>query len=83
MTSSSDEKLERARELAADHVINCPKTPDGDAEVPRITRGRGADLAVEVGGPATSNKTLNAVRFDRRISLMGILTGYEGTSARG
>lgn len=43
-----------------------------------LTDGLGADLAVDVGGPGTLNATLRAVRHDGRISLMGVLTGFEG-----
>lgn len=78
ITSSSDEKLERARALGADETVNYARTPDWDAEVLRLTDGLGADLAVDVGGPATLNRTLNAVRADGRISLMGVLTGFSG-----
>ena len=40
-----------------------------------LTDNIGVDHAVEVGGPGTLNKTLNAVRFAGSISLMGVLTG--------
>ncbi|NYT22229.1 NAD(P)-dependent alcohol dehydrogenase [Alcaligenaceae bacterium] len=78
ITSSSDEKLARARALGADECINYRQVPDWENEVLRLTDGKGADLAVDVGGPATLNKTLMAVRFGGRISLMGVLTGYDG-----
>lgn len=78
ITSSSDEKLERARKLGADHLINYRNTPDWADEVLRLTQGIGADLAVDVAGPATLNSTLKAVRHGGRISLMGVLTGFEG-----
>ncbi|MBS1072867.1 NAD(P)-dependent alcohol dehydrogenase [Gluconobacter cerinus] len=78
MTSSSDEKLERALALGADHLINYRTVPDWENEVLRLTDGLGADLAVDVAGPATLNKTLKATRLGGRISLMGVLTGFEG-----
>lgn len=78
ITSSSDEKLERARALGADHLINYRRRPDWEVEVLRLTDGVGADLAVDVAGPATLSRTLAATRFDGRISLMGVLTGFEG-----
>lgn len=78
ITSSSDEKLERARALGADAVINYSRTPDWEDEVLRLTDGVGADLAVDVAGPATLNRTLKATRYDGRISLMGVLTGFDG-----
>ncbi|MGY8605528.1 zinc-dependent alcohol dehydrogenase family protein [Gluconobacter cerinus] len=78
MTSSSNEKLERAKTLGADHLINYRSVPDWENEVLRLTDGLGADLAVDVAGPATLNKTLKATRLGGRISLMGVLTGFEG-----
>ena len=53
LTSSSDEKLERARALGADHVINYRRQPEWQNAVLEFTDGKGADHAVEVGGPDT------------------------------
>lgn len=78
ITSSSDEKLARARALGADETINYRTTPDWAPAVVALTDGLGADLAVDVGGPGTLNSTLKAVRHGGRISLMGVLTGFEG-----
>lgn len=78
LTSSSDAKLEIARTLGADEVINYSKTSNWDEEVLRRTGGRGADMAIEVGGPDTLNKSLNAVRISGAISIMGTLTGMAG-----
>lgn len=78
ITSSSDDKLERAKALGADHLINYRKTPAWEEEVLRLTDGLGADLAVDVAGPATLNQTLKATRHGGRISLMGVLTGFDG-----
>ena len=78
LTSSSDEKLERARALGADETINYRATPDWAGEVLARTGGAGVDMAVDVGGPATLNSTLVAVRHGGRISLMGVLTGVSG-----
>jgi NADPH:quinone reductase-like Zn-dependent oxidoreductase len=61
-TSSSDEKLARARKLGADVGINYRSTPDWDAAVKDATGGRGADIIVETGG-ATLPKALSAVAF--------------------
>ena len=78
ITSSSDEKLARARALGADETINYRMKPDWSDEVLTLTDGVGADLAIDVGGPGTLNSTLKAVRPDGRISLMGVLTGFGG-----
>lgn len=78
ITSSSDEKLARARELGADETINYKTTPDWEREVFRLTAKRGADHVVELGGAGTLQKSLDAVRYGGRISLIGVLTGFEG-----
>jgi NADPH:quinone reductase-like Zn-dependent oxidoreductase len=78
ITSSSDAKLDQAQALGADHVINYAVRPDWEEEVVRLTGGAGADLSVDVAGPATLSKTLRATRFGGRVSLMGVLTGFDG-----
>ncbi|WP_027132805.1 zinc-dependent alcohol dehydrogenase family protein [Geminicoccus roseus] len=81
ITSSDEAKLERARQLGADHLINYRASPDWQHEVLALTDGTGADHAVEVGGPGTLNRTLEAVRFGGSISLMGTLTGLTDSVA--
>lgn len=76
ITSSSDEKLKRAREFGADETINYKTYPNWSEKVREITNGRGVDHAVEVGGPGTLNQTLKAVRYAGSVSLMGVLTGF-------
>lgn len=79
VTSSSNEKLDRAKALGADHLINYRDNAASEDEVLRLTDGVGvgADFAEDVVGTATLNGTLKAMRFDGRISLMGVLTGFE------
>jgi NADPH:quinone reductase-like Zn-dependent oxidoreductase len=74
-TSSSDEKLARARALGAAHGINYKSTPDWDKAAVEFTGGRGVDQVVEVGGPGTFAKSLNAIRTGGKISLIGVLSG--------
>jgi NADPH:quinone reductase-like Zn-dependent oxidoreductase len=59
-------------------VINYTTRPDWEEEVLALTGGTGADLAVDVAGPATLSKTLRATRFGGRIWLMGVPTGFGG-----
>jgi NADPH:quinone reductase-like Zn-dependent oxidoreductase len=75
ITSSSDEKLGRAKELGADDLINYKTTPDWEKEVLRVTNGRGVDHVVEVGGAGTFAKSIRAVRRGGTISLIGVLAG--------
>ncbi len=72
-TSSSDEKLARARQLGADETINYKKTPDWDKEVLRLTDGAGVDHVVEVGGAGTMQRSINAVRMTGTVSVIGVL----------
>ncbi len=74
VTSSSDEKLERARALGADQTINYRSTPEWDAEVLRLTEKRGVDHVVEVGGSGTLARSLNAVRQAGHVHLIGVLS---------
>ena len=75
VTSSSDGKLARARELGAAEGINYKTTPDWEKEVRRLTAGRGADHIVEVGGAGTLNRSLGCLRMGGMISMIGVLTG--------
>ncbi|MDE0206618.1 MAG: NAD(P)-dependent alcohol dehydrogenase, partial [Candidatus Tectomicrobia bacterium] len=75
ITSSSDAKLERAKELGAAHCINYRTTPDWDKKVLELTDGVGVDHVVEVGGVGTLEKSLQAVRVGGTVSLIGVLTG--------
>lgn len=77
-TSSSDEKLARARSLGADETINYRKTPDWEREVWRLTGSLGVDHVVEVGGAGTLPRSLNAARFGGLISVIGVLSKGEG-----
>lgn len=72
-TSSSDEKLARARALGADETLNYKATPDWDKEVLRLTDGVGVDHIVEVGGPGTLSKSSNAARVGGQVSVIGVL----------
>jgi NADPH:quinone reductase-like Zn-dependent oxidoreductase len=75
ITSSSDEKLERASGLGADELINYRQVPDWDARVMQLTDGRGVDVTIETGGGGTLEKTIEATRVGGTISLIGVLTG--------
>jgi len=75
VTSSSDEKLERVKEMGASDVINYRTTPDWENRVKEVTGGAGVDVVVEVGGAGTLEKSVEAVRIGGTISLVGVLTG--------
>ncbi len=78
ITSSSDEKLERAQSLGADHMINYKVNPDWQKTVRDITNGDGVDNIVEVGGAGTLAKSLSCVAPGGTVSVIGILDGISG-----
>jgi NADPH:quinone reductase-like Zn-dependent oxidoreductase len=75
VTSSSDEKLERARALGAWETINYRSTPAWGTRARELTGGRGVDHVVEVGGAGTLAQSLAAVRPAGTVSVIGILSG--------
>ena len=75
ITSSSDEKLDRARALGAWETINYRQTPDWEARVRELTDGEGVDHVVEVGGAGTLEKSVASAQIGGHVALIGILTG--------
>lgn len=75
ITSSSDDKLERARAMGAAETVNYKANPDWQKAVLDLTGGRGVDVTVEVGGPGTLARSVEATRVAGRIALIGVLTG--------
>jgi len=81
ITSSSEEKLEKAESLGADHGINYKLKSEWDEEVFRLTEKRGVDNVIEVGGPGTLGKSMNSVAAGGTISMIGVLTGFSSPEA--
>jgi NADPH:quinone reductase-like Zn-dependent oxidoreductase len=75
VTSSSDEKLQRAVNLGADEGLNYVSTPEWGKEVRRMAGADGVDLIIEVGGQKTLPQSLRAIRAGGTISLIGVLSG--------
>ena len=75
ITSSSDEKLKRAKALGAAFTINYKTTPDWDKAALEFTGGVGVDHVVEVGGAATLTRSFGALRVGGKITLIGGLSG--------
>jgi NADPH:quinone reductase-like Zn-dependent oxidoreductase len=80
VTSSSDEKLERARELGADAAVN---HANGDVieAVKKATGGAGVDVVLEHVGEATWQRSLQAVRAGGRIAVCGATSGPNPAAA--
>jgi len=78
ITSSSDEKLARAKKLGANETINYRSTPDWEEEVFRHTDKAGVDHVVEVGGAGTFVKSLRSVAPGGQVHLVGGVSGFTG-----
>ncbi len=74
-TSSSDEKLERVREMGAWATVNYVDDPQWGKTVGKLTEGRGVDHIVEVGGSGTLEQSLKAVSVGGTVSVIGVLSG--------
>ncbi len=75
-TAGSDAKLEKARALGADHVVNY-ETQDFQAEVRKLTEKRGVDVVFEHVGKKTWEKSILSVGIGGRIVTVGATTGYD------
>lgn len=75
ITSSSDEKLEKAKELGAIATINYKKVPDWDEHIIELTNGKGVDHVIEVVGGEHLNRSLNAVKLSGTICFIGLIEG--------
>ncbi|NEW09083.1 NAD(P)-dependent alcohol dehydrogenase [Paenibacillus sp. SYP-B3998] len=73
ITSSSNDKLERAKALGAWQTINYSEVPDWDKTVLELTGG--VDHVLDVGGAATMVKSINALRIGGTLSMVGFLSG--------
>ena len=76
ITSSSDAKLERAKQLGAWQTVNYRTTPDWDKAVLQLTSGAGVDHVLEVGGEATLPKALASLAYDGHVAYIGGLSGW-------
>jgi NADPH:quinone reductase-like Zn-dependent oxidoreductase len=74
VTSSSEAKLERARELGADATVN-HATDDVRTAVQEATEGHGVDVVVETVGEATWATSLQVAAPGGRIAVCGATTG--------
>lgn len=73
-TVSTEQKADLAREAGADHTIHYTKS-DFEAEVKRLTSGRGVDVVYESVGRETFDKSLNCLRPRGFLVLYGQSSG--------
>jgi NADPH:quinone reductase-like Zn-dependent oxidoreductase len=76
ITSSSDAKLARARELGAFGTVNYRTTPEWQTKVRELTGGAGVDQVLEVGGQDTLPRALQALAFGGHVAIIGGLSGF-------
>jgi NADPH:quinone reductase-like Zn-dependent oxidoreductase len=79
VTSSSDDKLVRVREMGARGGINYKTYPKWSEQVLAQTNGHGADLVVDVGGKDTLEQSVKSLAYGGMLSLVGGLSGYDGS----
>lgn len=79
ITSSSDEKLQRARSLGAVATVNYRTNPEWQKEVRTATQGAGVSHVLEIGGKDTLPKALASLALGGHVALIGGLTGFEGS----
>jgi NADPH:quinone reductase-like Zn-dependent oxidoreductase len=72
ITSSSDEKLSRARALGAHHTVNYRTVPAWSKAVRAIVP-EGVDCVLEVGGDGTFDHSVRATRVGGIVALIGVL----------
>jgi NADPH:quinone reductase-like Zn-dependent oxidoreductase len=75
MTTSTDVKAARLRQLGAHDVITLNESTDWPNAVRSLTGGRGADHLIELGGIASLGKSIGACALGAQIALVGVLGG--------
>lgn len=75
-TTSSDEKAERLKALGADMVLNYRSDERWGRTV--FKHSGGVDHVLDVGGSSTLEQSIEAVGFDGKVTLIGILGGRKG-----
>ncbi len=76
--SSSDEKLQKAKQMGADELINYGLNPNWEKLVLEKAAQVGADLILELGGLGTLARSMASTKINGRISMVGVLTGTDG-----
>ncbi|RVW02761.1 zinc-dependent alcohol dehydrogenase family protein [Rhodococcus xishaensis] len=77
-TSSSTEKMSRLLDLGVDAAVNYRDNPQWGREAFDLA-GHGVDHVLDIGGPATLDQSLAAVKVGGRISALGIMAGASST----
>ena len=75
--SSSQEKLDKLKQMGADHLINYRETENWGEAVLGLTGGLGAEHIIEVGGPNTMGQSTIAARTGGHIAIIGAVAGFD------
>ena len=76
VTSSSNDRLQRALALGADHGINYMDAPNWGEAARELTDGRGVDAVIEIGGEGSLPQSIAALRRGGHINVIGYLAGF-------
>jgi NADPH:quinone reductase-like Zn-dependent oxidoreductase len=79
VTSSSDDKIQRATKLGARDGINYKATPAWSERVLALTDQQGANVVVDVGGKSTLEQSAKSLAYLGTLSIVGGLSGYDGS----
>ena len=77
VTSRSDEKLARAKEVGAWEVINSQQTPSWDETVLKLTNGIGAQLVVDMGLKNGLPRSCRAAAYEGTVAIVGVVDGWK------
>jgi len=80
-TTSSKEKEKTLKKLGANHVLNYKEDANWGETAKKLTGGEGVDHVIEVGGADTLHHSLNAIKYEGIISIIGFLGGKKVESS--
>jgi NADPH:quinone reductase-like Zn-dependent oxidoreductase len=75
VTSSSDEKLQRAKALGADFLVNYKTHAEWENEVLKLTGG--VDFTIDGGGQETLGRAVRCSNYNGFIAVIGVLSGFD------
>ncbi|KAK0389033.1 hypothetical protein NLU13_2609 [Sarocladium strictum] len=76
-TTSSDEKAELLKKLGADHIINYRENAEWGKKAKELADGLGVHHVIEVAGPKSMAQSLEAIRMDGVITIIGFVGGFD------
>jgi NADPH:quinone reductase-like Zn-dependent oxidoreductase len=74
-TTGSASKIELLKKLGADHIINYRDEPNWGAAAKDVTGGVGVDIVVDVVGPRALKQSVEGVKLDGLINVVGSVGG--------